>query len=82
LQKLGAKVDYSDPHIPVFPQLRRGRYDMKSVPITPASLKRYDVVLVATNHDAFDYPLIARNARLVVDTRGVYRKPRKNVVKA
>ena len=80
--KLGAKVDYSDPHIPVFPHLRRGRFDLKSVPLTAKSLAAYDAVLLATNHDAFDYPLIARHARLVVDTRGVYRKPRANVVKA
>ena len=82
LGKLGAKVDYSDPHIPVFPHIRRGRYDLKSVAITPASLKKYDAVLLATNHDAFDYKLIARHAKLIVDTRGVYRKPRGNVVKA
>ena len=80
--KLGAKVDYSDPHIPVFPRLRRGRFDLKSVPLTAKSLAAYDAVLLATNHDAFDYPLIARHAKLIVDTRGVYRKPRKNVVKA
>ena len=43
---------------------------------------QYDCVLVATNHDAFDWKLIARHAKLIVDSRGVYRKPRKNVVKA
>jgi UDP-N-acetyl-D-glucosamine dehydrogenase len=82
LQKLGARVDYSDPHIAVFPHIRRGRFDLKSVPLTAKTLPAYDAVLLATNHDAFDYELIARHARLVVDTRGVYRKPRKNVVKA
>ncbi|MGH8481849.1 MAG: nucleotide sugar dehydrogenase [Nevskiaceae bacterium] len=82
LQQLGARVDYSDPHIPAFPRIRRGYFNLKSVKITPASLKRYDAVLLATNHDAFDYELIAKHARLLVDTRGVYRKPLKNVVKA
>ena len=82
LQYLGAKVEYSDPHIPVFPRIRRGHFDLKSVAITARNLKRFDAVLLATNHDAFDYALIARHAKLVVDTRGVYRKPRKNVVKA
>jgi UDP-N-acetyl-D-glucosamine dehydrogenase len=82
LGKLGARVDYSDPHIPVFPHLRRGRYDLKSVAVTAASLKKYDAVLIATNHDAFDYKLIAKAAKLVIDTRGVYRKPLRNVVKA
>jgi UDP-N-acetyl-D-glucosamine dehydrogenase len=82
LMALGAKVDYSDPHIPAFPHLRRGHFNLKSVKLTPASLKRYDAVLLATNHDAFDYAAIAKHSKLVVDTRGVYRKPAKNVVKA
>jgi UDP-N-acetyl-D-glucosamine dehydrogenase len=82
LQHLGARVDYTDPHIPVLPRLRRGHFKLRSVPVTSSTLKRYDAVLLATNHDAFDYKLIARHAKLVVDTRGVYRKPRKNVVKA
>jgi UDP-N-acetyl-D-glucosamine dehydrogenase len=78
----GATVAYSDPHIPVFPQIRRGRFDLKSVTITPKTLAGYDAVLLATNHDAFDYKLIAAHAKVIVDTRGVYREPRKNVVKA
>ena len=82
LMALGAKVDYSDPHIPAFPHIRRGYFPLKSVKLTPAALKRYDAVLLATNHDAFDYALIAKHSKLVVDTRGVYREARKNVVKA
>ncbi len=82
LQQLGARVEYSDPHIPVFPRIRRGYFKLKSVKLSAASLRRYDAVLLATNHDAFDYTLIAKHAKLIVDTRGVYRKPRKNVVKA
>ena len=82
LLALGAKVDYSDPHIPAFPRIRRGYFNLKSVEPTPAALRRYDAVLLATNHDAFDYAAIAKHSKLVVDTRGVYRKPLKNVVKA
>ena len=38
--------------------------------------------LLATDHDAFDYPLIAANARLIVDTCGVFLEPAANVVRA
>ena len=82
LLQLGAKVDYSDPHIPVFPHIRRGHFDLESVKLTPKSLRAYDCVLLATAHDAFDFALIGKHARLIVDTRGVYRAPRANVVKA
>jgi UDP-N-acetyl-D-glucosamine dehydrogenase len=78
----GAKIEYSDPHVPVFPRLREHSFDLKSVALTPEALGSYDAVLLATNHDAFDYALIKRHARLIVDTRGVYLQPAANVVKA
>jgi UDP-N-acetyl-D-glucosamine dehydrogenase len=78
----GARVDYSDPHVPVFPRMRNYRFERASVPLTREALARYDVVLIATDHDAFDYPLIRRHARLIVDTRGVYREPASNIVRA
>ena len=78
----GALVDYTDPHVPVFPKMREHRFDLTSVPVTPESLARYDVLLLATNHDAFDYPMIQKHAKLLVDTRGVYLQPAPNVVKA
>jgi len=82
LAERGAHVEYSDPHVPVFPKLRRGHFDLKSVALTAKSVAGYDMVLVATNHDAFDYGLVLQNAKLIVDTRGVYLDPAPNVVKA
>ncbi|MBZ0142401.1 MAG: nucleotide sugar dehydrogenase [Rhodocyclaceae bacterium] len=82
LVKKGAVVEYSDPHVPVFPKMRQHHFDLKSVPLTAENVAGYDFVVLATNHDAFDYELIARHARLMVDTRGVYLQPAANVVKA
>jgi UDP-N-acetyl-D-glucosamine dehydrogenase len=78
----GAKVDYSDPHVPAFPRMRAHQFDLKSVPLSADSIAAYDALLLATDHDAFDYALIQRSARLIVDTRGVYLGPAQNVVKA
>ncbi len=78
----GANVAYSDPHVPVFPPLRKHRFDLKSVPLTEENLARFDLVLLATNHDAFDYELVRKHSRLIVDTRGVYLDPLPNVIKA
>lgn len=82
LVKRGAVVDYSDMHVPVFPKMREHHFDLKSIPLTPQSVASYDVVLLATNHDSFDYPMVAKHAKLIVDTRGVYLEPAANVVKA
>jgi UDP-N-acetyl-D-glucosamine dehydrogenase len=82
LVKKGAKVDYSDPHVPVFPKMREHRFDLTSVPLSPETLERYDVCLLATDHDRFDYRLVGNHARLIVDTRGRYLEAAPNVVKA
>jgi UDP-N-acetyl-D-glucosamine dehydrogenase len=82
LVKKGAVVDYSDPHVPVFPKMREHRFDLKNVPVNAEALGRYDVCLLATDHDRFDYALVGKHARLIVDTRGRYLEAAPNVVKA
>ncbi|MCX7890832.1 MAG: nucleotide sugar dehydrogenase [Burkholderiales bacterium] len=82
LTKKGATIAYSDPHVPVFPRMREHYFELKSAPLDAQSVASYDLVLVATNHDAFDYDLVRNHAKLIVDTRGVYLEPAANVVKA
>ncbi|NLX13069.1 MAG: nucleotide sugar dehydrogenase [Phycisphaerales bacterium] len=85
LRKYGAKVDYNDPFIPNTHKQREHDLGMKSVPVTPASLKRFDCVVIATDHSSYDYQMIVKNARLVVDTRNAcaaVRGAKKNVFKA
>ena len=78
----GAVVEYSDPHVPVFPRIRRCYFELTSVDLTVENLKSYDCILLATNHDAFDYEEIYANAPLIVDTRGVYRRKSPKIVQA
>ena len=82
LHNKGAEVAYSDPFIPVFPKMREHYFDLSSKTLTPEALATYDCVLIATNHDAFDYDMIQRYSKLIVDTRGVYLGQVDNVVKA
>ena len=82
LRARGARVAYADPYFPVFPKMREHHFDLRSVPLTPRTVARYDCVLIATNHSAFDYTMLRRHARLIVDTRGVYPKASRRIVKA
>ena len=83
LRKLGAEVHFSDPHIPVFPiDLRGYSFDLESVDLTAENLASYDCVLLATDHDEFDYSLIKQNAKLIVDCRGRYQDFAAHIVKA
>ena len=82
LQAKGAKVDYSDPYIPIFRPMRKIKLDLQSIPITVENLLKYDGVIVATDHDDFDYDLIIKHSKLVIDTRGRYKHKASNLVKA
>lgn len=83
LRDRGAIIEYSDPHVPVFPKMREHKFDLKSVDVTPEALASYDAVVILTDHSDFDYDQILNHAKLVVDTRGKYRgEPRENVLRA
>jgi UDP-N-acetyl-D-glucosamine dehydrogenase len=73
LRRIGATVDYNDPHVAATHKMRRHDLRMKSVELTPAAIGSYDAVLIATHHSAYDWRMIAENAKLIVDTRGVMR---------
>ncbi len=85
LQAKGAKVDYNDPYIPKTHKQRQHNLGMKSKPLSAAMLKKYDVVLIATDHSDYDYRWIVKNAKLVVDTRNAtanIKQGRKKIYKA
>ncbi len=82
LRDLGAIVEYSDPHIAKFPKMREHHFDLSSVSISKESLSQYDCVLLATDHDKFDYNLIKNNSKLIVDSRGKFLEPANHIVKA
>jgi UDP-N-acetyl-D-glucosamine dehydrogenase len=82
LRDAGAEFSYADPHVPFFPPMRQHQFDLSATPLTPETLAAQDAVILATDHDDFDYDLIKRHAKVIVDTRGVYREPADNVVRA
>jgi len=82
LRDLGAKVAYSDPHVPSFPKMRAHSFDLSSVPLERSTLQQFDCALLATDHDRFDYELIRKEAPLVIDCRGKFAEPADNIVKA
>jgi UDP-N-acetyl-D-glucosamine dehydrogenase len=82
LQDLGARVAYSDPHVPLFPKMRAHSFDLSSVKLDSENLKTFDCVLLATDHDKFDYEMIRTQSPLVIDCRGKFLEPADNIVRA
>ena len=69
LEDAGARVEYHDPHVPSL-EWNHGR--LRSVDLRPA-LESADVVVIVTDHSAFDYADVVARARTVVDTRNATR---------
>jgi len=73
LDRRGAELSYSDPHVPLLSLENRS---WESQPALPACTEA-DCVVLVTNHTGFDYAAIAENSRLIVDTRNAFRNFRR-----
>src|SRR5450432_752633 len=69
LEKCGAKVSYSDPHVPSV-TLRGHRLAAEDF---ASGVERADCVVIVTDHKAFDYPVLVDRAKLIVDTRNALK---------
>jgi UDP-N-acetyl-D-glucosamine dehydrogenase len=70
----GALVDYSDPFIIKLPMTRKYNYEKESVKISGDTINSYDLIVLSTDHDSFDYNLISENAKLIIDTRNAFER--------
>jgi UDP-N-acetyl-D-glucosamine dehydrogenase len=64
--------------------MRKYRFDLESVDLSPELLADYDAVVIATDHSTYDYQAIVRHARLIVDTRNAthaVREHREKIVR-
>ncbi|MBK8914140.1 MAG: nucleotide sugar dehydrogenase [Phycisphaerales bacterium] len=88
LEARGAKVAYHDPFIPKAKPMREHNIThLKSVALTPENIRKFDCVLISTDHSNVDYAMVVKHAQLVVDSRnacGKVQDPRRRkvVVKA
>ena len=73
LERLGARLSYSDPHVP---KLSIENLVLESLPVIPACAEA-DCVVLVTDHSGFDYAAIADRSRLIVDTRNAFHNFRR-----
>ena len=70
----GLRARYSDPWVPEAPETCRSWLETTaSLELEPEAVAAFDAIVLATDHTAFDYVLLAEHARLVVDTRNAFR---------
>ena len=77
LRQMGAKVRMADPHVvePV-----HGAADLVRVELTEEEVVAADAVVLLADHDEFDYDLVCRHARYVLDTRRRLHGPNVEVI--
>ena len=68
LKQRGARVTYSDPHVPT---LKLDGVEFHADPVEHATAA--DCVVIVTDHSTFDYPKLAAEASLIVDTRNALK---------
>jgi UDP-N-acetyl-D-glucosamine dehydrogenase len=70
LLKKQAKVSYFDPYIPY---LKLGKINLKSIKLTKTALRKFDCVIIATDHKCINYKNILENSKAIFDARGVFK---------
>jgi UDP-N-acetyl-D-glucosamine dehydrogenase len=68
LQERGAQLSYHDPWVP---EIAFNGKMLRSQPLAPQLLSARDLVVVVTDHSAFDAAQIVESARLVIDSRNL-----------
>jgi UDP-N-acetyl-D-glucosamine dehydrogenase len=69
IEARGATADFHDPHVAQIDNTREHPTLNFRAGVGLDRVGDYDAVLIATDHDAVDYPALVAQARLVIDTR-------------
>ncbi|MCL2412731.1 MAG: nucleotide sugar dehydrogenase [Bacteroidales bacterium] len=79
VMKKGGVVSYCDPHIPTIKTHDGHTFD--SVELSPEVLANADVVVITTKHANFDFDLIKKHSKLIVDLQNAYEQNDENLYK-
>lgn len=76
IEERGGQAHYHDPHVPEIPSTRAygALKGYRSVALDEETVRGFDAVLIATDHDAVDYAALAAWSRLILDTRNVFAR--------
>ena len=77
LLNYGSEVLFSDPYFDEIPITRKFNYKVKSTALNKKTLNSADIIVLATDHDSFDYELIEKESNLIVDSRGRFKNSKK-----
>jgi UDP-N-acetyl-D-glucosamine dehydrogenase len=75
----GGEISYHDPFVPIVHTGDGKQYH--SIDLTSGLLKSADVVVLTTNHSAFDVDFIIENSQMIVDMRNMVKESGERIYK-
>ncbi len=72
LKKENYQIDYSDPFVKMKINIRDFNSNQKSIRINKTNLSKYDISILMTDHDKFDYKKIYNYSKRIIDCRGKF----------
>ncbi len=83
IDRYNFNVSYCDPYVPILNKTNLNSHKMKSIKLNYKSFKNYDCVIIVTNHKLFDFDKVKKYAKLIIDTRGIYKNQKlKKIISA
>lgn len=84
LKKKKCRIDIADPYVTNINIVNEIKYikNIKLIKITKNALEKYDAVILITDHNKFNYKLIEKYAKIIIDTRNSFNNSLKKVYKA
>ena len=77
LLAMGGDVSFSDPYVKELKKSDSLKKHLRSKQLSPKFLSELDCIVIATDHDSFDYKEILKFSNLIIDTRNKLPKHKK-----
>ncbi len=77
----GFHIDFCDPYNKKFQfNLKNKNITINSKKFTSKLLRKYNIIILSTDHDKFNYKIIKNSKKLIIDLRGKFKKTKaKNI---
>ena len=73
--------EYNDPYVSKI-KIKHKNIVLKSKTLNYKSLGTYDMIVIITDHDMYNYQKIMNNSKLIIDTRGRYKSNQNKIVRS
>ena len=75
-------IEYHDPYVDkIDVKIKNKLLKFHSTNISIKKLKKFDIVILLTDHDKLNYKMIEKHSKILIDTRGKFSSKNKNIIR-